>query len=275
MPTTIIIVQPLQRNISRRQHELQDAEIRAHAARVSHPSNRRQRPFQRSKPRRVDKDDHGLISFHISSWEHEESLQRLPAPSMLLGQGKHDPFKSGQTGELPTALLRSLDYAFEVIWPKNTPFLQGPALERAIQHWRVQAIQSDLEAHAQICAAASLGLALTQDPATARILTLARTTHQLKAFRLIRKTIDSLSGPPSSDLLSAINQISVSGEGDLGPILTDGFPKSPMYSAFNSELYERFSPIATDHHYRAIAVLIKQRGGLDALPPGAAHSILL
>jgi hypothetical protein len=287
MFTKIILVEPHKPKdkAAWRQYEVQQGEIRAHAARISHVKNRskQQRTKQASIRPRLDKDDQGpptsdsLMPRFISSSAHHESLRErtCPTPSTLLPQGRRDPFLSGQTAALPEAVLRSLDHAFEVVWPKNTPFFQGSALQTVMHDWRMQGIQSKLQAHAQICAAASLGLASTNDPATSRILASIRTTHQLEAFHLIRNAIDSLSGPPSSDLLSAINQVSVSGIGDVVPAFDDGFPKSPMYKAFNSELYERFSPIGNDHHYRAIAVLIRKRGGLETLPQRLAHSILL
>ncbi|KAJ9605745.1 hypothetical protein H2200_009594 [Cladophialophora chaetospira] len=285
MFSNFILIQHHGAKNSRRQYELQMGEVKAHAAKISHAKRRqkkRQIANENSILRNEDDEDSlpklketgPLVS---GSWAlHEEMRKNVcPCPQLLIGQGKLDPFQSGQARELPPAMLQCLDHAFDVLWPKNAPALTGKLLENTVRAWRRQNIQSDLHAYAQICGAASLGQALTKDPAKAKLLSSMKINYQTQAIRLIHKEISSLTGPPSANLLTAIVQISVSGQPDLAPVIGDSLPKTPVYKAFNMELYERFIPLGQEEHYRAMAVLIKNRGSLDSLPPGLAHPILL
>src|ERR1700761_1574141 len=181
----------------RKQHALEVMEVKAHAARMLH--RKRKQRQQRSCPIcrcflpaglscqpgssrhppfacQLSRSDFGVIHFCHS-------------PQTPLGQGRLDPFDSGQSQELPAIMQQGLDYVYEVLWPMNSPALQGPLLKSTINAWRTAGVQSDLEYHAQISNAASLCMASSTDTALQRALIPIRLAHQNKAIHLIREAI--------------------------------------------------------------------------------------
>ncbi|KIW66361.1 hypothetical protein PV04_05697 [Phialophora macrospora] len=281
-PAQFVMIQHYGAKDPRKQHALQVMEVKAHAARLSHIKRRKKQhrlycpnchaltlaklPDQLAWSR--------VLSFADRSSENEDDIPVLcVCPQSPLGQGKVDPFSSGQSDELPALMRKGLDYVIEVLWPMNSPALQGALLKSTIMAWRTAGVQSDLEYHAQISNAASLCLASSTDPAIQRPLALIRLRHQNKAIQLIQGAINSLTQPPSAALIACIMNVSTSGLQDLIPPREQPIPTSPVSKGFNFALYARFKP--TEEHYRAAAELVRQRGGLETLPPGLAHPLQL
>jgi hypothetical protein len=281
-PAQFVLIQHHGAKDARKQHALQVMEVKAHAARMSHFKRRKkqQRVYcpnchsltQAKLPNQLAWSR--VLSFADHSSEIEDDIPVFClCPQTLLGQGQVDPFHSGQSDELPALMRRGLDYVYEVLWPMNSPALQGALLKSTITAWRTASVQSDLEYHAQISNAASLCLASSTDPTMQRTLSVVRLLHQNKAIQLIQKAINSLTQTPSVALIACIMNVSTSGLQDLIPSREQPIPDSPVSKGFNFALYARFKP--TEEHYRAAAELVKRRGGLETLPPGLAHPLQL
>lgn len=263
-PTHFVLIQHYEAKNPQRQYALQVGEVKAHAARISHAKRRMKRPQMccQSCQSLADQSHHP---------EREDS-KFWTCPLSILAQSRRDPFESGQSHELPAFMQSGLDWVYEVLWPKNSPALQGSSLTSTISAWRSAGIQSDLEYHAQVANAASLCLASSENPEMQKAIAVVRLIHQNKAMRLIQQAILSLTETPSIALITGIMNVSTSGLHEVTlpePVV----PPSPVFSAFVVGLYRRFD--TTDKHFNAAVTLIRQRGGLETLPPGLANPLQL
>lgn len=263
-PAHFVLITHYEAKNPQRQYALQMGEVKAHAARISHAKRRmkRQHGYCQSCKSLITQD------YHTERWD---SLF-YTCPLSILGQSKRDPFESGQSHELPTIMQMGLDWVYDVLWPKNSPALQGSTLTNTISAWRNAGIQSDLEYHAQVANAASLCLASSENPEMQKTIALVRLVHQNKALQLIQQAIMSLTQTPSIALITAIMNVSTSGLHEV-TLPESVVPQSPVFSAFVVRLYCRFD--STDKHFNAAVTLIRQRGGLETLPLGLANPLQL
>lgn len=252
----------------RRQHELEIAFLKSHAAKISH-AKRRQKRQQALFDAQEERAQHRRRTRN-NTWE---LTLVLPPPQTLLGQGKLDPFGSVQSSELPPIMIDCMEYVYEVLWPINSPGLQGAQLRSVIQSWRRAGAESPLEFHAQISNAASLCLAESNDPATTRTLSMLRIVHQSKAIQLIQEAVNSLDGPPSVALITCILNMFVQGNQIIEGGPEPDNPEPLLFQAFNIRKYGRF--VITKEHFVALIALVSQVGGLEPLPPKLANPLQL
>jgi hypothetical protein len=249
----------------------QGSYARSHAARASHARG--------VETRRARKQERSATEFATSLTPANagpptaDEVVAILNPRSLLGQGRIDPFEANELRVLPDVVRRCLDMTLQVIWPSNTPGAGRAALDAQILQWRTLAVQSPLQYHSQVSAAVSLCYSLTTDPKDRRTLLSARLTHQSKGLEVVRRQITNLQGPPSNELLDCMNRLFSQG-GNIYPAPPRrAYPESPMVDVLPLRLYGGFEPCVP--HAKALAFLVKQRGGLEKVPQTISFAIVL
>lgn len=265
---------------------IQINELKSHATRFAHARNRQKRlntlkgslthfPIgQVSKHQQEIKDLSKTRQrvLHPRQSKHD-SIEDVVHPQTVLDQGKSEPFCSQRIHELPPLMQNCLEYGYEVLWPKNSPALQGELLRATIESWRRAGMESPLEFYSQVSNAATLCLAMSTDSAVMRMLSTFRVLYQGRAIALIQEALNQLVGPPSSALISCIMNIHGQGAQMYESFTNHSVPESPIFEGFNLKQYGRFAPPRA--HFPALVVLVRRRGGLTDLPPGVADPLQL
>ncbi len=261
---------------------LQDA--KSHSAKISH-ARRKFKLNQASKDvAHLGSFVHPLLqrtSATKSSSEHDDNVKRrvrpvaiLPRPRSPLGQGKIDPFRTGQPTELPAVMHECMAFVYEVLWPMNSPALEGTSLRQAINTWRGDAITNPLIYHSQIMYATTLCFSATTDPAVRKTLWDVRLAHQSIVLRLMRDAVAALGdAKPSIPLITCVVNMGVSGGQFLDEVAQEDLPESPIFAGFNHKPYSKFT--TPPEHFHALFYLVQNRGGIDEIPPEVAHAIQL
>lgn len=259
-----------------------EAELKSHATRFSKARLRKKRlqVLKRSIERfpiTPNEDVGGKLSSRGVLWHQPEQLvsttPTLSHPQNTPGLCGRHAFAPGHMSNLAPAMQQALEYAYEVLWPMNSPAIQGPSLKKTIEFWRASAVQCPLTFYSQVSNAATLCLAKATDAAYVRQMSMLRTIYQGRAINLIQKAVGELAGPPSTSLISCIMNIHGQGGQILEPAYCPLVPESPIFAAFNLKLYGRFA--YPSQHFPALTELLRQRGGINTLPPGAANPLQL
>lgn len=195
------------------------------------------------------------------------------SPRTYLDSSNLEPFAPEHMRGMPQLMQEALEYTYEVLWPINSPVIQGQALKSTVEFWRRSAIQSPLVFYSQVSNAASLCLAKATDTSQVRQLSTLRTIYQARGIQLIKEAIDELRGPPSTALITCIMNIHGQGAQILESNPYPFVPESPIFAAFNLKLYGRFA--YPRQHFPALTELLRQRGGINTLPPGSANPLQL
>ena len=252
-----------------RQIELQRSEALSHAAIISYA----RRYGRRGHGKNVAFIANDCVSYQNQPPKVQSGKRAITChPRNLLGQSKLDPFHSGQFEELPLIMQGGMEYVYEVLWPINTPALEGHSLRTVINTWRHYAVASPLIFHAQVVNAAALCYALASNPVVKKDLEVVRLIHQTKAIHLVQEAINCLSAEnPPMALIACIMNLSASTGQILNFVPADLIPESPIFQAFNIKHYGRFTQARA--HFDALIGLVYRIGGIEELPPEVANPL--
>ena len=253
-----------------KKRQLQQAFARSHAARVSHSSKKR----QRQAPKKV----HSEVAPHghqpkATAREAGQSLIPLPQPRSIIGRTRSDPFNPDALRQIPVIGLKSLEYAYTVLWPKNYPTVTGSVLNSMQTTWRRRAVEDPLQFHAQLFNAATMCYALSLEPSNMKELTHIRLNHQTLAVSLVRKRLEQLEGPAPEQLIADIMRLAVQGGNTFRLSTTTPYPVTPLANAFAVKPYGRFETSLP--HFSALVHLVRLRGGLSSLGVSVGHPLQL
>ena len=256
-----------------------EAELKSHATRFSKARLRKKKLQVLKKsierfPIRPKEDVGDKSQSHEALWHQPQQL--VPTsfhPQTTLALGGCHTFAPEHMSDLAPAMQQALEYAYEVLWPMNSPAIQGSSLKTTIQFWRAAGVQCPLTFYSQVSNAATLCLAKATDAVYVRQMSILRTIYQSRAIHLIQKAVGELAGPPSFTLISCIMNMHGQGGQILEPTYCSLVPESPIFAAFNLKLYGRFA--YPPQHFPALTELLRQRGGISTLPPGVANPLQL
>lgn len=271
----VIFVQHSDQPVNRRAKELENAAIRSHAARASH-SRKKKSNSNHIEPQGHAKDPpHFPIrqeaAYHNSHWRHVVRVASVQPIRTVLGQGKVDPFSTDRSGSLPAVIRAGMEYAYEVLWPRNFPGFRGEARQALVTRWRRGAVYSTLEFHAQVSNSASLCFSLAANSAIKETLLTYRLIHQSRAMKEVREELSALTGPAPDALITNIMGLATQG-GELMELPpAEAYAESPMVEIQCVKLYSRFAMGLT--HLDACIMLTQQRGGIDCLEAGLSQAL--
>jgi len=261
---------------TKKQREVQNAFARSHASKIGHSKRKatelaqRTRATERESSANTEEREPAARADLQLTQEH--TLH--PHPRTILAESRTDPFNADNLRMLSPITAQSLEYTYEVLWPRNSPALSGPALRSLIELWRQTAVQSDLTFHTQVSLAAGLCYCLSLQPAAKKSLWQAHLKHQCISMKMIREAVASLTGPPSDELIESIMRIAGVGADVNDTLFTSRYAETPINQGFpHAKLYGRFE--ISPPHFLILRHLVWQRGGLDSLHPMTSQPLQL
>ncbi|EXJ61620.1 hypothetical protein A1O7_02049 [Cladophialophora yegresii CBS 114405] len=273
--------------LSQRDRELQAAEARAHAARVS------RRPPQKAGVVKHEPDGHLGITLSAllgspnalavrpsrrkaKRWpkvqeeggeDYDTSLnkRRLHAVSASsLGQGQVDPFDSAPVKGLDNFIYSILDFAYDYAFPSFVPAAPATALPTHRANRRRLGREFGFLLEAQIVAAAKFQMSpmISLTNQDRRRIQAINEVHEKRAVDLLDQELRHLNTAPSDTLIYASALLAyVSGPNY--DWTSTKHPKSPLATVQNLHAMGHLDIIPD--RVQGVRTLVQLRGGIDAL----------
>ncbi|KIX03599.1 uncharacterized protein Z518_07152 [Rhinocladiella mackenziei CBS 650.93] len=271
---------------SQRDIELQNAKIRAHAARISHSRKVKKPKATKGLRLPINIREHGEGHDKDRTIQQREPIQtpsmpperyiigllaRIASLRSVLNQYKRDPFNSDPVRNLPLIALEFMDFAYEILWPMNMPGLELAAVKAEMISRRRLAVQSTIEFHCQVSNMATLAFNFLTDPDSLDIINRIRMIHQNMAIKLICQELESLRGPPSELLIQRVVLLDVQGAEPYENWDVQIHPESPLVAANNLKAYYRFQ--AVECKVKPWRMLTQEIGGISKVSAGLARRL--
>ncbi|KAK5046407.1 hypothetical protein LTR84_008209 [Exophiala bonariae] len=256
--------------------ELRDAEVRAHAARVSH-----QRKNARCKGPQVValRGNRAALRDGAEESDDVDGDESLLDENMfltnnfrrILGGGRVDPFDSSPIQKLPSYVLNILDHAWMDVWSALRPHPRTGVIHPDIYGWRNAGLSCEALFHAYVAGAAGIALASGVGADSKEQIGRTQIYHTVKAINCVSQELSRNDGPPSDALLMAV--MTLSGHGEVADEAHgEPYARSPLVQAHRVNVFARLA--ITPAHSRAIGTLIMKKGGLEGVVLPGFRSLL-
>ncbi|KIW69929.1 hypothetical protein, variant [Phialophora macrospora] len=273
--------------LSQRDRELQAAEARAHAARVSRrppqkagivkhePSGRpgtKFAAFLGSPGALAIRHSHGSSQRSAKALKEEDeeydtTLSEKPiyaVSASSLGQGQVDPFDSAPVKGLDNFIYSILDFAYDYAFPSFVPAAPTTSLPTHRANRRRLGREFGFLLEAQIVAAAKFQLSpmISLTEQKRRRIQAINEVHEKRAVELLNQEIQRIDTTPSDTLIYASALLAYV-SGPSYDWTSTRHPKSPLATAQNLHAMGHLDIIP--ERVQAVRTLVQLRGGIDAL----------